>query len=175
MTGVIRREAYLEKRRQFMPAPVRLVIVAESPPASGKYFYDASGRTTEPLFKAMMKQLSASPATKESGLREFQRRGWLLIDATYQPVNALSRAERDRIILRDYPLLRSDIEDVLESSATSLVLIKANVCQLLEARLAEDGFNVLNRGRKIYFPSTGRQAEFGQQFGEVLGSNGVAL
>jgi hypothetical protein len=33
-----------------------------------------------------MKQISFSPCTKEEGLREFQRRGWVLVDATYEPV-----------------------------------------------------------------------------------------
>ena len=50
-------------------------IVAESPPASGKYFYDPEGRITEPLFAALMCQLSASPKSKEEGLRQFQRTG----------------------------------------------------------------------------------------------------
>ena len=50
-----------------------------------------------------------------------------------------------------------------------LVLIKANVCKLLESRLRDDGFNVLNRGRAIYFPSHGWQGRFHIQFGEVCG------
>jgi hypothetical protein len=62
------------------------VTIAESPPASGKYFYDPTGATSEWLFAALMKQIGFSPSNKEEGLREFQRRGWILIDATYEPV-----------------------------------------------------------------------------------------
>ena len=51
-----------------------------------------------------------------------------------------------------------------------MVLIKRNVCRLLEPRLTDEGFNVLNRGRVIYFPSTGRQKEFQQQFSAALQS-----
>jgi hypothetical protein len=51
-----------------------------------------------------------------------------------------------------------------------MILIKANVCRILEPRLTNDGFNVLNKGRVIYFPSTGRQKEFEQQFRAVLKS-----
>jgi hypothetical protein len=61
-------------RRRYLPKDIRLVIVAESPPVSGLYFYDAKGKSTEPLFSALMKQLPFSPISKEDGLKEFQRR-----------------------------------------------------------------------------------------------------
>jgi hypothetical protein len=49
-----------------------------------------------------------------------------------------------------------------------LVLIKANVCRILEPKLTDDGFNVLNGGRITYFPSTGRQKEFQRQFSAIV-------
>ena len=96
-----RRSEYLAFRRSFEPESIRLVIVAESPPASGKYFYNPTGALTEPLFAGLMLQLGFSPTSKESGLREFQRRGWVLVDATYEPVNALSGAARNEVITGD--------------------------------------------------------------------------
>src|SRR5712691_953872 len=99
------RSDYLSFRRRFEPASVKLVIVAESPPASGKYFYNPAGSVKEPLFAALMLQLGFAPKTKEAGLREFQKRGWVLVDATYEPVNALSSPARDAVITRDYDLL----------------------------------------------------------------------
>src|SRR5262245_3929421 len=83
------RNEYHDLRLQYAPQSTKLVIVAESPPASGKYFYDPTGATSEPLFAALMKQLRFSASRKEDGLREFQRRGWVLVDATYEPVNHL--------------------------------------------------------------------------------------
>jgi hypothetical protein len=53
-----------------------------------------------------------------------------------------------------------------------LVLIKANVCRL-RPKLVQDGFNVLNGDRLIYFPSTSRQKEFHRQFGAILESAGI--
>src|SRR5688572_20135704 len=81
-----RRNEYLSLRRRFEPETLSLVIVAESPPQSGKYFYNPDGAVTEPLFAALMKALGISPNTKASGLRTFQQRGWILVDATYEPV-----------------------------------------------------------------------------------------
>jgi hypothetical protein len=84
----VERNEYLAKRREFEPESVTLVIVAESPPISGNYFYNPNGEVSEQLFKALMEQLGVKPKTKLEGLREFQNRGWVLLDATYEPVNA---------------------------------------------------------------------------------------
>ena len=127
-----------------MPERAKLVIVAESPPVSGLYFYNPDGKVTEPLFAAMMRQLTYSPRTKEDGLREFQGRGWLLVDATCEPVNGLGEKARDAVIVRDYPLLRSDLETLIPNKAVPIALVKANVCRLLEPWLNEDGLKVLD-------------------------------
>ena len=168
----MKRNEYLTFRSKFVPNPVKLVIVAESPPASGKYFYNPAGADSEPLFSGMMLQLGFAATNKESGLREFQRRGWVLVDATYEPVNSLDRATRDSAISRDYHLLRADLAALLPDRSIPIILIKANVCHLLEPKLKKDGFNVLNRGCAVYFPSHGRQPEFHQQFGAILKSLG---
>lgn len=166
----MQRTDYLSMRRGFEPTSVKLVIVAESPPVSGKYFYNPDGAINEPLFKALMKQLGAEPKTKEGGLSAFQKQGWVLVDATYEPVNA--RNDRDDVIARDYPHLREDLKRLLADqwNKVPLILLKANVCDLLEPKLVKDGFNVLNRGRRVYFPSHGRQNDFDRQFGAIVGS-----
>lgn len=104
----IHRSQYLALRREFEPLKVQLVVVAESPPTSGKYFYNADGAVSEPLFDALMQQIGFAASSKEGGLREFQRKGWVLVDATYEPVNVKGK-DRDAVILRDYPLLRDDL------------------------------------------------------------------
>jgi hypothetical protein len=174
-TSVKKRSEYLEFRRRYEPECIRLVIIAESPPASGKYFYDPAGATSEPLFAALMKQLDHSHphrATKEDGLREFQRRGWVLVDATYEPVDKLSDSAASSVIERHYPLLRDDLARLIPDRSTPLVLIKANVCRILKPKLLQDGFKVLNGDRVIYFPGAGRQKEFHQQFGATLERSG---
>ncbi len=171
------RDYYLALRRRYEPDRARLIIVAESPPASGKYFYDPSGKTTEPLFKYVMRQLGTLPATKEAGLGELQRQGWILVDATYKQVDKLAKddaLDRDEIILRDYPLLVHDLTRLTRNRSTPLVLIKANVCRALEPKLRSDGFNVINNGSPIYFPSNGRQPDFERQFAATLMSAGIA-
>jgi hypothetical protein len=165
------RTAYIDLRHRYEPERIRLGIIAESPPASGLYFYDQTGAPSEPLFAALMKQLDPSRpsrATKEVGLREFQRRGWLLVDATYEPVNKLDRSSAARVIERDYPLLRDDLATLTPDRSVPLVLIKTNICKVLEPKLTRDGFRVLNRGCLIPFPASGQQKKFHEQFGAII-------
>jgi hypothetical protein len=77
---------------------------------------------------------------------------------------------RDEVIVRDYPLFLDDLVSLTPDRSVPVVLIKANVCRILEPLLSKDGFNVLNGGRAIYFPSHGRQTDFRNQFGAVVSS-----
>jgi hypothetical protein len=115
-----------------------------------------------------VRQLGLSPATKHEGLREFQRAGWILVDATYRPVNTRD-LKRDQVIDEDYPLLRDDLEKLTPDHSIPLVLIKANVCRILESKLTEeDRFKVVNKGAVIPFPSHGQQEKFAELFSAVL-------
>ena len=73
------------------------------------------------------------------------------------------------MIDRDYPELRDDLGQLMADrcGVTPLVLLKANVCRLLEPKLRSDGFNVLNNGRVVYFPSHGWSREFDRLFREI--------
>ena len=102
MTG-LNREYYLRLRKEYEPKNIKLVIVAESPPASGKYFYDTTGSPREPLFAALMLQLGLSPITKDAGLRELQQRGWILVDATYTSPSINSPRMQATIVTRLSP------------------------------------------------------------------------
>jgi hypothetical protein len=166
-SGSLARDRYISLRKRYQPHAPKLVIVTESPPVSGLYFYDATRTTNDPLFAAMMRQLAFRPVTKDEGLRELQQRGWVLVDATYEPVDVLSASHRDEVIGRDYRLLCDDLAALMADRSVPVVLIKANVCRILEPKLAKDGFRVLNRGRVIHFPSL-LGTDFQQQFSEVL-------
>ena len=97
------KSKYLAWRRRYEPAPVKLIVIAESPPESGKYFYDPEGsHRREILFREMLRVLGVSCTSKDEGLRKFQEAGRILVDATYEPVNdGRSESERNRAILRD--------------------------------------------------------------------------
>jgi hypothetical protein len=138
----------------------------ESPPASGNYLYNESGKTTEPLFSALMKLLHVIPANKKEGLELFQEAGYLLLDATYNPVNKLKAKERKEAILSNFCLLLEDLERINPIKDIPLILVKANICRILEPLLKQEGFIVENNGVIVPFPAAGQQKRFFKRIGK---------
>ena len=159
---------YLSLRNKYVPKNLKIVFVLESPPASGKYFYDKNGSVGEPLFSAMMKLLEFEPQDKREGLKYFAESGYFLVDATYEPVNTLKGKNRKDKILENYPNLFADLRKFCVSKQIKVILVKANICRLLEPRLFSDGFNVQNQGVIVPFPSNGWQNKFRIAVQEVM-------
>jgi hypothetical protein len=91
------RAEYFRLRDRYSPDHPRIIFVLESPPKSGLYFYNPEGSVSEPLFRAMMRDvLEITPRAKSEGLGEFAARGFLLVDASYTPVNHGDLSKRDR-------------------------------------------------------------------------------
>jgi hypothetical protein len=79
------RSDYHRMRARYTPAAIKLklVIIAESPPASGEYFYNPKkGKPgSEWLFNEISKQAGLpKPTSKDEGLRALQEHGWLLVE-----------------------------------------------------------------------------------------------
>jgi hypothetical protein len=146
-----------------------VTFVLESPPVSGKYFYDPKGKISEPLFSAMMKVIGHYPATKEDGLVAFSTRGFFLVNATYRPVNHIkSMKTRNEAILSDLPELIQDLKDIIGNQRVRIVLVKANICRLLEKPLKAAGLHVSNNGTVVPFPSHNHQANFHKNIKKIL-------
>jgi hypothetical protein len=59
---------YLRFRERYLPDHPKIIFVLESPPKSGKYFYNPEGLISEPLFSARMKDvIEIKPTTKGRG------------------------------------------------------------------------------------------------------------
>ncbi len=158
---------YIKLRNCYKPRNLNTVFVLESPPISGKYFYDETGLVSEPLFAAMMELLKYKPKNKKEGLAYFSSSGHLLVDATYIPVNNMKDRERKNTIIGSYGELVDDLKILGAHSSVRLILIKANICRLLQDKLVQDGFNVANKGIVVPFPSTGQQGNFRKKMREV--------
>ena len=154
-------EYYLRRRRVYKPADIKLIFVAESPPISGKYFYDPKGLPSEPLFMELLRAtLKKRYLTKAEGLEAFKKAGYLLVDATYKPLNHNLMLKRKIELGRNLPVLINDLRRLKHGKNVNIILIKANICRLLEEPLLAAGFNVINNGAIVPFPSTGHQVEF---------------
>jgi len=161
------KEYYLKLRNKYLPETLRIIFIFESPPASGKYFNDETGSKTEPLFNEMMKALHYKPVDKKDGLEFFKNQGFFLVDSTYKPVNKMKGKEREATILSDFDNLIDDLK-VINGNKSPLVLVKANICRLLEEKLKLKGFNVINEGVVIPFPSSGQQKRFHAELSKIL-------
>ena len=102
-TYVMYKKYYLSRRNKYVPKNLKIVFVLESPPASGKYFYDENGSVGEPLFSAMMKLLNFDLQDKREGLKYFAKSGYFLVDATYKPVNKIRDEIRKKNIFMKNP------------------------------------------------------------------------
>jgi hypothetical protein len=165
---------YIARRNKYKPENIRAIFILESPPKSGKYFYDPEGETTEPLFKAMMELIACKPTDKASGLAEFAKKGFIIVDASYTPVNHYKEGkERDQAIMVWRSTLSKDLESLTPDKKTPVVLVKANICRLFGESLKSAGFNVINNGATIPFPATGQQGKFRKQIALVLEKSGL--
>lgn len=158
-------------RQPFEPTPPKLVVVLESPPQSEKYVHNVNGNTGEPVYREFLRAFDVPfGQTKREGLKALKACGVLLLDATYEPVDgAKSNKKKEEIILRDCEKLVARLD-----RAVPVVLVKVNVCDLLEPLLVADGFKVLNHGVRIPFPATGNQLQFRGKFAAVIGRERTA-
>ncbi len=106
-----------------------------------------------------MKTLHYKPIDKKDGLEFFKKQGFFIVDSTYKPVNKMKGKEREATILSDFDNLVDDLAGI-NGKKTPLILVKANICRLLEEKLKLMGFTVLNEGVVIPFPSRGQQKQF---------------
>lgn len=144
---------YVSLRNNYLPKKLKTIFVLESPPAGHGYFYDPTGRVSEVLFRAFMKAvIGFSPTNKDEGLKKLASEGYLLVNPIYTPVNKLSDKEADKLILSNYENFKKDLRSIMGNKQIPIILIKSNICRLLEKPLREDGFNVVNNGVLVPFP-----------------------
>lgn len=168
----MKEEYYKRLRNEYLPKNLKIIFIAESPPAAGTFFYNPDGEITEQLFSAMMKLISHKPKAKKDGLLEFANKGLLVVDAVYQPVNDIGNYNiRNEKILKNLPSLIDDLRKIIGKKRVKIILIKANICRMLEAPLKEIGFKVINNGVIVPFPGNGQQNKFYKMIKQTFNKN----
>ena len=136
-----------------MPKKLKAIFVLESPPQGHGYFYNPEGRISEVLFRAFMKLIKFSPSDKNSGLEQLSKKGYILVNPIYIPVNKLPDKQADVLILRNYKKFINDLDKIVgKNKNTPIILIKSNILKILEAPMLKDGYNIINNGNLIPFP-----------------------
>lgn len=150
----------LKLREKYTPSNIKVIFILESPPQGHGFVYDPSGHTGEVLFRAFMRIMNVKPETKEIGLQQLKQKGIFLMNPTYTPVNKLKDSEADKIIMDNYENFIADLTLHNPEKEIPLILVKSNICRLLEEPLTKDGFSVLNKGQMIPFPIHYHQDKF---------------
>ena len=146
-------------RRRYRPARIRLLFIGESPPASGRFFYQQDSglyRAVRDTFRTVDPSI-----TDDTFLEIFQESGCYLIDACAKPVDHLDAGSRRAACLAGEPALSRKIRQ-LEPAAivTLLKSIRGNV----RRAAAQAGW----RGPVLEVPYPGRWASHRRIFLESL-------
>ena len=150
-------------RRKYRPRKVLFLLIAESPPSSGGFFYFATTIGKDHLFRETMKALEFWPedepmrrgVDKRSMLRRFQSMGLYLLDTCVFPVDKLRPKERGKAVLSQTPRL---VNDVIKANPPHIFIVKSSIFSPVSIALREAGLltRVLNTG-PVPFPSHGNQ------------------
>jgi hypothetical protein len=161
------RGAEARKKREaaalkYKPQRVRLLLVAEAPPAADdRYFYFEHVTPHDWLFLAVIESLfgrKPDKSEKARWLRQLREAGVFLIDLGLDPVDGSDpRQHVPDLVSRCKPLRPEHI-----------ILIKATVYDAAYHALVQAGLPVVD-GR-IPFPSTGQQGRFRRSFDQALRS-----
>lgn len=90
-------------RTGYCPSKVRMLFVGESPPASGRFFYNRDSGLYYALRDAF--HLADNSITDENFLAVFQQAGCYLVDVCRQPVDRLEPVARQKACLAGEALL----------------------------------------------------------------------
>jgi hypothetical protein len=150
-------------RRKYRPRKILFLLIAESPPSSGGFFYFGTTIGKDHLFRETMKALDFWPedepmrrgVDKRSMLRRFQSMGLYLLDTCVSPVDKLRPKERRNAVLSQTPRL---IDDVIKANPLHIFIVKSSIFNPVNIALSEAGLltRVLNTG-PVPFPSHGNQ------------------
>jgi hypothetical protein len=149
----------------YLPKQVRLLLVGESPPASGKFFYCGGpmARYTAGAFEdAYGVRFPNSPDCKEF-LAFFKEHGCYLEDLSVAPVNTMSRAERIARLKESVPRLSPRIRELNPEVVVAVLRrIEPFVREAIELAGGNPAFRVLP------FPGQGHQKNYVTGLSEIV-------
>ena len=142
-------------RQRYRPDRVRLLFVGESPPASGRFFYNPDSG----LYRAIRDtfRLIDPSITDDNFLQKFRASGCYLIDTCPNPVDRMQPRLRLAACLEGEPGLRRTIRRLQPEVIVSLV---RSVQPIVSRASAEAGWT----GRLIDLPYPGRWIRHREKF-----------
>jgi hypothetical protein len=188
MRSIDALERFEEAAKRYLPDPLRLLFIAEAPPAFkvDRLFYFTDLRDGDTLFLEMMKVLYPAEVGYSEGafrpgssarqmrhrkpelLRMFQKDGHQLIDAYAKPMpDGATAATKTALMRRTLPALQSKVRRLVGKRSVPIVLIGGITYSVCAEALRLDGHRVVHDSM-IHHPARGGQKLFRAQLREVL-------
>jgi hypothetical protein len=188
-------ERFEEAAKRYMPHPLRLLFIAEAPPAFkvNRLFYFTGLRNGDTLFLEMMKVLYPAEIGYSRGafrpgfsvkqlrdrkpelLRMFQKDGHQLIDAYAQPMpDGASAATKTALMRSTLPGLQRRVRRLVGRRSVPIILIGGITYSVCAEALRLDGLRVVHQSM-INHPARGGQKLFRAKLGDVLTDCGEQL
>jgi hypothetical protein len=182
------RAAFAQATIRYKPATVRVLFIAEAPPAFrfNRLFYFEYLRDGDTLFLEMMKTLYGSAvgftengfssgssaegirSRKSELLARFMREGYFLIDASEEPMPDRASSSQKLALLRaSVPRLVLRLQEFAVDKTTPIGLIGGVTYSACAQSLMNLGFNVINEAM-IDHPARGGQLRFRQKLRYTL-------
>lgn len=186
-------ERFEQAARRYRPDPLRLLFIAEAPPAFrvNRLFYFTGLTNGDTLFLEMMKVLYPAEAgysgdaflpgcsvkqlrhRKPDLLRMFQHDGYQLIDAHPRPMpDGANAAEKTALMRSTFPALRSKVRRLVGKRSVPIIVIGGITYSVCSKPLRLDGRRVVN-DTMIHHPARGGQKLFRARLREVLITAGI--
>jgi hypothetical protein len=154
-----RRERAAQKYR---PAVVKLLLVAEAPPAAvDRYFYFEDVSTQDSLFRYIARgilKVEPERGNKEQLLSRLRDRGVFLIDLKRDPVT-----QGRGSLVEEVPGL---VRRARRLDPAKIIVVKSSVFDLVRGPLLDAGLPLVDE--RVPFPGSGQQRRFEKSFARAL-------
>jgi hypothetical protein len=146
-------------RERYRPERVRILFVGESPPASGRFFYQADSG----LYSAIRDTfLAAFPdLRKDHFLESFRSMGCYLVDLSEKPVDRLNARARRRACMAGETRL---VRRIRQLDPEIIVTVVQSIAENVERAANSAGWN----GLHVVLPYPGRWQRYRQEFRRKL-------
>lgn len=149
-------------RQSFKPVNIRILLIGESAPESGQFFYYRS-RMTKHISKAFEQVFGILFRDGSEFLKYFQAKGCYLDDLSPIPVNKMSKTERDKTLKDSIGELSKRI---CSYNPTVIVIVLKKIDKYVKEAI--DLSEVRCPVYTLPFPGNGYQNEFIQEFSRIL-------
>ena len=166
ITQALLEDSHAIARNKYRPKKVNLLLIAESPPSSGGYFYAEETIGKDHLFRETMKALELWPADrpmrkgcdKRPMLKQFRSLGFFLIDTCELPIDKMPPRLRKLSTIKGASTLSHRVKEL---DPSRILIVKKTVFNPVRQALSLAGFEdrILNN-RAMPFPSHGNQKKY---------------